>query len=102
MGHAAERLRQSSENGARIVVGDDLRRIVSELGHRLSTPLVEPNPVPVTSAGEARHVVDDGHREERALERIVAEQASQIVAAEHDASGETADGDLRDSERYAP
>src|SRR5689334_7524040 len=58
--------RQRGQRGPGIVVEDDLPRVIAEIGHRLGAPLIEPDPVAVAPAHEARGVPRDRHREQRA------------------------------------
>src|SRR6185369_11367275 len=73
---------ESGEDGARVVVLEDLRRVVAEVGHRLRAPLVEPDAVAVPAAREAHDRPVDGDREQRALQRVVADELAEIVAPE--------------------
>src|SRR5262245_12587843 len=66
---------ERGEGGAGVVVLEDRGRVVAEVGHGLRPPLIEPDPVPVAAPGEARDgaIHDDG--EQRALERVVSDEA---------------------------
>src|SRR5690242_15893809 len=64
---------QRGERGARVVVENDALRGVALVGHGLGAPLVEPDPVTVAASHEPRHRALHRDREERALERVVAD-----------------------------
>src|SRR5215470_11130076 len=70
----AHDLLDQAEGGAGIVVGEDLLGGMAQLGHGLRRRLVHADAVPVAPPGEpGRHAVHS-HGEQRALERVVADQ----------------------------
>src|SRR5262245_27667647 len=79
---APPRSADGAERGTRIVVGQDLLPRVALLGHGTRRRLVHPDAVTVATPREAGHVAVDGHGEERALQRVVAHHAPELVAAE--------------------
>src|SRR5262249_42371259 len=85
--------------GAGVVVFDDSLRAIASLGHGLGPPLIEADSVSVAPSHEARHAPDNGHGEQRALERVVSDQPSELVPAQHHLAGEAADRDLRHAKR---
>src|SRR5688572_16693096 len=78
-------LRERGEPDARVVVLEDLARGIAELRHGLGARLIQPHPVAVAAPGEARQATIHRHREERALEHVVADQTSEVVTAQDEA-----------------
>src|SRR5712692_11088456 len=88
--------RQRGERGPGVVVERDLAGCIALLGHALGAPLIETDAVAIAAPGEAGVGSVHRDREERAFQRVVANQASEIVAAPGGGAARAVDGDARD------
>src|SRR5207237_4255629 len=100
-GHGTGRLLERRERGARVVVQRDLAGGITLLGHGLGAPLIESDAVTIAAPREPRIGPVHRDREKGALERVVADEAPEIVAAEGGRPAGAVDGDARDAQRRA-
>src|SRR5207245_8325618 len=82
-----------------IVVLEDLLGLVALLGHSLGAPLGHAHAVAVAAAGETGDRAVERNREERRLDGLVADHATEIVAAQPRGAPGAVNGQARHAER---
>src|SRR5688572_22450999 len=95
-------LLERSKLRAWIIVLEDLARGVAELRHGLGACLVHADAMAIAAPREARGGIVHRHREERALERVVTDGATEIVPEQDHPPRGALHGDARDTEGHAP
>src|SRR5215470_10351187 len=92
---------QRGEDRAGVVVLHDLPGRVALLRHGLGAPLIEADSMAIATTHEPGRGLVDRHGKERALERVVAEEAPELVAALNDVAARAFHGDPGHPERHA-
>src|SRR5262249_8953347 len=81
---------EEAERRPGIIELENLARGVALLGHALGAPLAEPDAVTVAAPGEVRGLAVDGDGEERALQGLEPDDASELVASQPDGAAGSA------------
>src|SRR5439155_22256237 len=91
---------EEAQRRPRVVELENSPRGVALLGHALGAPLTEADAVAVAATGEVRRLAIDGDREQRALQSLEADHASEIVASDPDSAARASNGHHRRPQRW--